>query len=201
MAEGVPPENVEAVMGGPHLESAEGEAAEREDLLKRVAVDKGEVAPVVQAGHVLDNTRGDGLVGDCDASDEAHHLLPEGVLYQVSVPLLLDEPLIPPADLFLIQEDRSLVVAEADYDPQPLPLGKALLLLNLLSGGGVLDHQRLPHLDADLLSAGAYLADHDILRGPIEKKEAEDDADFLGGRGDTFLILICMSSKEWIVDS
>ena len=51
----IPPEDIEAMMRGPHFKGAEGKAAESKYLFEGMFVDKGEVTPIAEVGHFLDD--------------------------------------------------------------------------------------------------------------------------------------------------
>ena len=179
MAKGIPPEDIKAVMRGPHFECAKGEAAESEYLFEGVPMDEDEITPIGEIGHFLDHSSRYVLVSDGDTSEEAYNLLSEGILNKIPIPLLFDKCLIPPTYFLVIEEDDSLIVAEVDNDPDPLPLSYTFLLLYNLLSGGVLDHHGVTKLDTNLFSTGAYPTNDHVLSGFIKKKQAKDNTDFL----------------------
>ena len=200
MKNDIPPEDIEAMMRGPHLKGAEGEATHGEKVLQIILAEKLELAPVVEWGHLFDNSRRDGFMGEGYSCDKTNNLLPEWVLEKLPIFLLFNQSLFP-ADLFIIQENHCFSGAKIDDNSIPLLSLNALVFANNLLGILVSDADGCSNSDAYILTVGADFAYDEICEGLVEEVETEDKADFLDkGRG-TFFILMCISSKEWIVDN
>ena len=140
-------------------------------------------------------------MSDSNPSEEANNLLPKGILDKISISLLFDDRLFFLTNFLIIEEDASLIAAEVDDDPEPLPLRNIFLLFNFLPCGHILNNNRLTNFDTYLFSISSYPTNNNIFDRFIKKKQTKNYADFLSRVKNTFFILISISSKEWIVDN
>lgn len=131
---------------------------------------------------------------------KANNLLPERVLKKFSIFLFFNQSLLP-TNFFIVQKNNGFSGTKIDNYSIPLLGFNTLVLANNLFGILVLDADRGSNSDANILAVGSDFADDEIGEGLVEEVETEDKAHFLdGGRG-TFFIFMCISSKEWIVES
>ena len=188
------------MMCGPHFKSTEGETTHGEKILQIILTEKLEFAPILEWGHLFDNSRRDGFVGEGYSCDKSNNLLSEWVLEKFPIFLFFNQSLFP-ANFFIIQKNNCFSGTKINDNSIPLFSFNALVFANDLLSILVLDADGGSNSDTNSLTVGADFADDEIGEGLIEEVETKDKADFLdGGRG-TFFIFMCISSKEWIVES
>ena len=139
-------------------------------------------------------------MGEGYSCDKSNNLLSEWVLEKVPIFVFFNQSLFS-TSFFIVEKNNCFSRTKINDNSIPLFSFNALVFANDLLSILVFDTNGGSNSDANSLTVGTDFADDEIGEGLVEEVETEDKTDFLdGGRG-TFFIFMCISSKEWIVES